>query len=338
MEIKEKIKLSEHSTFRAGGDARFFCNVKSIEDLKEAIDFAQKNNLKFMILGGGSNILFDDLGFSGIIIKNNILGIKKESENNDNVIFSFGAGEILDEVVNFLVENNFSLAENLSGIPGTIGGAVFQNAGAYGVEVKDIVISVEVYDTNTQEIFLIPKEKCNFLYRQSIFKKNRSLVITKIYLKLNKNFVPNLEYAGLRKLFENAQNVTIKDIREGILNIRKERLPDWKKLGTAGCFFKNPIITEDKYLEISEIYKDIPKFDAEEGFVKISLGFVLEKVCDLKEFKIGEVGLYKKHSLTVINFKNAKSSEIKSFAKVIEEKVFEKIGIKIEKEVEEVSF
>ncbi|MFA6430412.1 MAG: UDP-N-acetylmuramate dehydrogenase [Candidatus Paceibacterota bacterium] len=334
MEIKEKIKLSDYSTFRAGGDARFFCDISSVEDLKESIDFAQRNNLKFMILGGGSNILFDDLGFNGLIIKNNILGIKKESENNESIIFSFGSGEILDDAINFIVENNFSLSENLSGIPGTIGGAVFQNAGAYGVEAKDIVISVEVYDTNTQEIFLIPKEKCNFLYRQSIFKKNKNLIITKVYLKLNKNFIPNLEYTGLKDI----KNTSAKDIREGILNIRKERLPDWKKLGTAGCFFKNPIITEDKYLEISKVYKDIPKFKAEEGFVKISLGYVIEKICDLKEFKIGDVGLYKKHSLTVINFKNAKSSEIKSFVKVIEEKVFEKIGIKIEREVEEIIF
>lgn len=334
MEIKEKIKLSDYSTFKTGGDARFFCDASSVEDLKESIDFAQRNNLKFMILGGGSNILFDDLGFNGLVIKNNILGIKKESENNESVIFSFGAGENLDDAINFLVENNFSLAENLSGIPGSIGGSVFQNAGAYGVEMKDIVISVEVYDTNTQETFLIPKEKCNFLYRQSIFKKNRNLIITKVYLKLNKNFVPNLEYAGLKDI----EDKTLVGIREGILNIRKERLPDWKKLGTAGCFFKNPIITEDKYLEISKVYKDIPKFKAEEGFVKISLGFVLEKVCDLKEFKIGDVGLYKKHSLTVINYKNVKSSEIKSFVKVIEEKVFEKIGIKIEREVEEIIF
>jgi UDP-N-acetylmuramate dehydrogenase len=338
MEIKEKIQLSDYSTFKTGGDARFFCNVSSIEDLKESIDFVQKHNLKFMILGGGSNILFDDLGFNGLVIRNNILGIKKESENIESTIFSFGAGENLDNAIKFLTENNFSLAENLSGIPGTIGGAVFQNAGAYGTEIKDVVISVEVYDTNTQEIFLIPKGKCNFSYRQSIFKKNRNLIITKVYLRLNKKFVPNLEYLGLRDLFKDSENISVNDIRQGILNIRKEKLPDWKKLGTAGCFFKNPVITEDKYIEISKTYKDVPKFKAEDGFVKISLGYVIEKICDLKEFRMGDVGLYKKHSLTVINFKNAKSFEIKSFVKLIEEKVFEKIGIKIEREVEEIIF
>ena len=127
-----------------------------------------------------------------------------------------------------------------------------------------------------------------------------------------------MEYVGLKEVVKGMKNITVSSIREAVLDIRKDRLPDWKKLGTAGCFFKNPVITEHKYMEINKTYKDIPKFKAEEGFVKISLGYVIEKICELKEFRIGDVGLYKKHSLTVVNFKKATSSEIKSFVKVIE--------------------
>lgn len=363
MEIKKNIRLSEYSTFKTGGNARFFCEASSESDLHEVIQFAEENNLKFFILGGGSNILFDDSGFSGIIIKNSITGKRKESEDSSGAIYSFGTGEILDEIVGFLVEEKAYGTENLSGIPGTIGGAVVQNAGAYGVEMKDILASVEGINSDNGERFLLKKEECGFGYRESIFKKNRSslssynltslgchkkpesftpilvrqnrnLIITKVYLKLNKIFSPNTKYPDLLKI--SSGKITAEKLRENILKIRAEKLPDWHKIGTAGSYFKNPIITEEKYSEISKKYPDIPKFPAQDGFVKISLGYVLDKICGLKGFRQGPAGFYDKQALVLVNWGGAKSTDIIVLENLARKLVKEKLDIDIETEVEKI--
>jgi UDP-N-acetylmuramate dehydrogenase len=336
MDIKQNVKLSDFNTFRTGGNTRFFCKVESEGDLIKVLQFVKENKLEFFVIGNGSNLLVSDKGFNGLVIKMSIKGIDIESQNKNYSIVSSFAGESFDSLITFAIKNNLSGIENLWNIPGTVGAAAVQNIGAYGVEAKDNIFSVEGIDSKTLKKFNFKKEDCDFEYRDSLFKKNKNLIIIKVFFKLNNSFVPNLEYSSLKEFFKGRKNIDVKEVTKVVEDIRKNKLPDWKILGTAGSFFKNPIITEKKYCELVEKYANLPKYDAKTGFVKISLGFIIDKICGLKGYKIGQVGLYEKQSLVIVNYGGANFSDIDNFAKKIEEKIFEKIKIKVEREVENI--
>jgi len=334
--IKNNIKLSDFNTFRTGGDARFFCKVRNENELIEAIKFAKKNKIKFFVIGNGSNLLLSDNKFGGLVIKISIKGIMVESKREKYSIISTCAGESIDGLIKFLLKNNLSGIENLWNIPGTVGAGVVQNIGAYGVEFKDYIDSVEVIDAKSFKIFTLTNKDCKFGYRDSVFKKNKNLIITKAYLKLNNSFRPNIKYSALKEYFSKVKAPNVKDIVKAIQKIRKNKLPNWKILGTAGSFFKNPIITGAKYQKLLKKYPNLPKYSADKGFIKIPLGFVIDKICRLKGSRVGQVGLYEKQSLVVVNYCGAKFSEINNFAKKIEQEVYNKIKIKIEREVENI--
>ncbi len=334
--IRKNINLSIFNTFKTGGNARFFCEVESEDELIEALKFAKENKLEFFIIGNGSNLLLSDRDFPGIVIKMGIKGKKIESKESDFSIVSAGAGELFDDLIMFASENGLYGIENLWNIPGTVGASAVQNIGAYGVEAKDFIFLVEGIDANNFEKFSFKNNECRFGYRESIFKKNKNLIITKVSFKLNNVFLPNFSYPSLKEYFLDKENVGIKEIIEVIGKIRREKLPDWKVLGTAGSFFKNPIITEEEYSKLLEKFPDLPRYDAGKDFVKIPLGFVIDKICLLKGFRVGQVGLFEKQSLVIVNYGGADFSEINNFAKIIEEKVFEKTKLKIEREVENI--
>lgn len=334
MKIKENIKLSNLNTFRTGGNARFFCEVINDKELVQALKFAKNKKIKFIVIGNGSNLLVSDKDYSGLVIKMSIKGIEKISENKQNSIISAGAGEDFDNLIEFSIKNRLYGIENLWNIPGTIGASAVQNIGAYGVEAKDFITEVEGINSNNFKRFILKKDKCKFKYRDSIFKKNKKLIITKVIFKLNNTFTPNLIYPSLKEIFKNKKNIKIEEVVKNISIIRKNKLPDWKKLGTAGSFFKNPVITNKKYNQILRYYPDLPKYTENKRLVKIPLGYVIDKICGLKGFRKDNVGLFDKQSLVVVNYGKAKYSEINYFAKIIEKKVFEKIKIKIEREVE----
>ncbi len=336
IKIQENIDLSKHNTFRTGGNARFFCEVKNESELIEIINFSKRNKLKFFIIGNGSNLLLNDNNFNGLIIKNSIKGINIEKKNKKTTIVSSYSGEDFDNLILFMKKNGLSGLENLWYIPGTVGASLVQNIGAYGIEVKDFVYKVECLDIKKNKIIILKNNECKFNYRNSIFKKNKNLIIIKVYFKLNNFFYPNFKYKILKDIFKNKKQIKINEIVDTIEKIRKEKLPDWRKVGTAGSFFKNPIISIAKYKEISNKYPDLPMFNDKKGYVKISLAFVLDKICNLKDFKIGDVGLHGRQPLVLVNYGNATYKEINFFARKIEKKVFEKIKIKIEREVENI--
>jgi UDP-N-acetylmuramate dehydrogenase len=338
MKIEENIKISDLTTFRTGGNARFFCEVFNEEEIKSAIEFSREKNIPFFILGNGSNLLFPDKDFDGLLIKVSLKGLKIESEDSSYSFISASAGETFDDLINFSINNNLFGLENLWNIPGTVGASVVQNIGAYGTEIKDFVVSVEGIDIDNFEKYLFKNDECRFGYRESVFKKNKNIIITKVYFKLDKNFIPNLKYSGLKEKFDNEKKITAKEVKIMVEKIRKEKLPDWKVLGTAGSFFKNPIVSIDKYNEIKDKYPELPVFNIEGDFVKIPLGYVLDKICNLKGYRIGNAGFYDKQALVIVNYGNAKVEDIFSLIRLAEEKVFEKIGVKIEREVELVGF
>lgn len=329
--------LKNLNTFQIGGRTRYFAVIKNEEDLREGLTFAKSRKLPIFIFGGGSNLLLSDHGFDGLVLKNEIKGIKFIDTDADWVMAEIGAGEIWDEVVALSVIRNLSGLENLAGIPGTVGGATVQNAGAYGIEIKDCLFSVSGLNLVNGKKFTFSKVECQYGYRDSLFKHNKKYFITSVVLSLRKKPVFNLEYDGLKQKLVDESHLTSAKIREAVLQIRAEKLPDWHKMGTAGSFFKNPIITEDKYIELKKIYPDLPNFLEKKGYVKVPLAWILDKICNLKNFKEGAVGLYEKQPLVLVNFGEATAKDIKNFSEKIKNIVREKTGIEIETEVEGLS-
>ena len=327
--IQKNISLKDFTTFNIGGEAKYFCVVKSLVELKEAITFSKEKNLPIFVLGGGSNILVADEGYHGLVIKNEILG--KKIEEGRLVVCS---GEILDDVVKYSIDASLFGLENLSGIPGTIGGATVQNAGAYGLEIKDYLYSVTGVDASSGESFIYYNSDCHFSYRTSIFKDNKNLIITEIQFKLNQEFVPRLEYAGLKKFLTSNEFPSPKEVRETVLKIREEKLPDWHKLANAGSFFKNPTISQDKFTELKNNFPQIPSFPESGDKVKVPLAWILDNICGLKNYREGNAGLYEKQPLILVNYGKATEKEISAFAEKIKSIVKEKTGIEIAEEVE----
>jgi UDP-N-acetylmuramate dehydrogenase len=336
IKIQENVSLKDFTTFRIGGPARFFSIIKNKDDLKETISFVKSRKLPLFVLGGGSNILIADKGFSGMAIRNEIKGIKFIDQGLDQVIVEVGAGESLDDVIALSTTRKLFGLENMSGIPGTVGGAVVQNAGAYGAEIKDCLVSVEGINCINGKGFILENKDCLFNYRSSFFKKNKKFIITAINLKLSKKPVINIEYGGLKNKFLDKKEITSDDIRGVILGMRTQKLPDWHKVGTAGSFFKNPILTENKYQILKEKYPELPGFAEKNKKIKVSLAWILDNICGLKGYKDGNMGLYESQPLVFVNLGEALASDVISFSDKIKNIVKEKIGIEIEEEVEKI--
>lgn len=327
--------LKNLNTFGVDVKAKLFAEVLSGEELIKILSNESLKRKKKFVLGGGSNILFTK-DFEGIIIKISIPGKKVIEENYDSVIIEAGAGVIWDELVNYCVENNYGGIENLTLIPGTVGAAPIQNIGAYGQELADNLFSLTgvFIESGVRKIF--DKSECNFSYRSSIFKEElkNKFIITSVRFKLSKNPKPNASYKTLKEYLSEKKisNPTINDISRAVAEIRRKRLPDPSKIGNAGSFFKNPILSEDTFSKLKSEYPDVISFPSEVEGVKISAGWLLES-CGWKGKRIGEVGTSPDHALVVCNFGKASGAEILEFTKRLKEEVANKFGIKLEEEV-----
>lgn len=337
MNIISGLSLNNLTSFRIGGEARFFCTIKDINDIKQAVKFAKDNNLNIFILGGGSNILVSDKGFDGLVMKIEIKGIELNIIDDKEVIVKAYAGENWDDLVKYSVETNLRGLENLSYIPGTVGASPVQNIGAYGSEVKDTIDYVEVYDIKNDEVLKLSNSSCNFSYRNSIFKreKGRYIVISVGFL-LHRDNIFNIEYKDLKEYFSknNVGMLTPQKIRNAVIEIRKNKLPDIKDIGTAGSYFKNPIVNKQKANEMKNTWPDLPVYPYSEDEVKLSLAWIIDKVCGFKGITKGYVGTYKNQALVIVNNGNASAKQVVDFANEIINIVKEKTGIEIETEVE----
>ena len=332
MKIFENIPLATHTTFKIGGPARFFCSVKNEAELIEAIRFAKNNNVRFFILGGGSNLLVSDQGFSGLVIKIEIAGI---SYDGDRV--RAAAGEYWDELVKNTVERGFFGLENLSAIPGTVGAAAVQNIGAYGVDLSNVLESVRVLDTETSKFTDLSRDECKYGYRDSIFKQQKGrYVITQVTFLLNKHGRTNIAYKDLADYFNkiNVASPTPEQVRQAVIEVRWHKLPDWKIWGTAGSFFKNPVIAAETFSKLKQLYPDLPGFKESDGRVKVSLGWILDKICNVKGLTKGRVSTYEKQALVIVAQPEASASEVVELSRELISKVRDKTGIEIEAEVE----
>lgn len=326
MEIQKNIPLAPYTTLRVGGTSDFFIEVDSVENLNEAISFAEERKLPLFILGGGSNVLISDDGFRGLTIKNAIRGVNFEEDKVE-----VGAGEVWDDFVQETIKRNLFGIENLAAIPGTVGATPIQNVGAYGQEVGDVIDCVEFFDTSTMTINELKASECLFSYRSSIFKRNKNLIITKVIFQLSRRWQPNISYKDLKDFFSEKQNPSQEEVAGAVQRIRAKKFPDTKKFGTAGSFFKNPILSYAEGIELQKKYPAIPVFETSGG-VKVSLAWILDNVLHKKGFREGNVALFENQPLVLIH-KDATSFEIKKFAEKIKKEVKEKINIAIECEV-----
>lgn len=332
--IIANVSLASYTTFKIGGLASQFAVAKTPAELKELINFANSKGLAILVLGGGSNVLINDAGFAGLVVKVEIGGITYEKQEEATLV-KVGAGVVLDDLVQETIAKTLWGLENLSHIPGSVGATPVQNVGAYGVEVSDLITAVEVYNIDKDKFETLSNEQCQFSYRDSIFKNDMKgkLVVTAVIFKLSNTPKPKLEYKDLKNYFLANLNPSLEDIRQAVVSIRSQKFPDWKVVGTAGSFFKNPIIDQNHFATLVAKYPELPGYLLPDNKVKVALGWILDKVCNLRGYHLGNVGTYEGQSLVVVNFKDATAEEVKNFVKKIEDKVFEKTKIKIEWEV-----
>lgn len=342
MEIQQHVSFKQNSTFKTGGFARLFCVVRTREELTEALLFAEKEKTPFYVLGGGSNILVSEKGFDGLIIKIATQGIVFEDVDTNSILMKVEAGVLWDECVNVAVEHSLYGLENLSLIPGTVGAAPIQNIGAYGVEVGDVVHSVEVFNIETKSFETILKEDCQFGYRESFFKKRegKKYIVVGVNFLLSKNGELKTEYKDVLEYFsKSGAPVTLRSLRNAIIDIRTKKLPDLSVLGTAGSFFKNPVVKKEVIELLQKEYPLIPVYEIDvPGYVKTSAAFLIDKVAGMKGVRVGDVGTYENQALVLVNYGNATGEEVFVFAQKIQSEVKTKSGIDLEMEVQTLGF
>jgi len=367
--MEKNYSLQEFNTFGFDVKAKYFQEVKSLNDIRNLInvpEFIQHRDAshRILILSGGSNILFSNEMFDGFVVYPNLKGIELLEENDEKEIIRCYGGESWTDFVDYTVERNLYGLENLAGIPGKVGAAPVQNIGAYGAEVKNSVCQVHTIDLRNGEIRIFNNEECKFSYRNSIFKQEVShfLLIYAVDFNLRKNGELKLDYGNIRNYLinNNITNPTIKDVAAAVKAIRAEKLPEVGVVGSAGSFFQNAIVPIDKYLKIKELYPDVPSFRVErreigkyplkdaistetkrdreishkydEHYVKIPTGWLIEKT-GWKGYRENGVGVWDKQALVLVNYGDSTQLGIIELMHKIQVSVKERFGIDIKPEV-----
>lgn len=337
--IKENISLKAYNTFGIDVAVKQFAEFSTVDELIELLDFKKRATINkqraTLILGGGSNILFTK-NFDGLVLKNNIAGIKMIQEDAHHVQVQVGAGENWHGFVHHCINNNWAGVENLSLIPGNVGASPMQNIGAYGVEIKDAFHSLEAFHLKEKKIIHFSLNDCEFGYRDSVFKRKfkNEFVITSVTCQLNKIPVFNTSYGAIAQELEKmgVEQLSIKAISQAVINIRSSKLPDPKKIGNAGSFFKNPHVTVETFRKLKEGFPKIVGYVQENGDYKLAAGWLIE-YCGWKGFRRGDAGCHSWQSLVLVNYGNASGKEIYDLSEEILQSVKEKFGVLLEREV-----
>lgn len=336
MKVLSNYSLKRYNTFGLDCKAKQFIEITSEEEL---VDFLTNSSLKAdlkLILGGGSNMLLTK-DIDGLVIYVNIKGKGILSHNEESAIIEAKGGENWHELVVWAIEHNLGGIENLSLIPGNSGTAPMQNIGAYGVELKDVFESLDAIEIATGKKFTFDKQRCQFGYRESIFKHavKGKFIITTIRLKLSKPpHIVSTHYGAIKTELAKRNSIepTIKDVSEAVIAIRLSKLPDPKEIGNSGSFFKNPIVEEDIANQLEEKHNGIPIYPAQAGYKKLAAGWLIEQA-GWKGFRKGDAGVHKNQALVLVNYGNATGEEILDLAKSIIEDVNTKFGIELTPEV-----
>ncbi len=330
--IQTNKNLKEYNTFGISVKAEMFAVFSSIKELKQILSF--RNDKKLLVLGGGSNLLLTK-DFDGLVIKNEIKRFEVIEETSSEVIVESGAGENWQEFVLNCIDKGFGGIENLSLIPGSVGASPMQNIGAYGVEIKDVFESLSAFHIASGEIHYFDKTKCEFGYRESIFKnkvKGEYIILT-VTFRLTKNPTINSSYGAINEQLKvmGIQVPTIKELSAAVIAIRQSKLPDPKIIGNAGSFFKNPTVEIALLEQIQKNYPDIPNYSALNGR-KLAAGWMIEKA-GWKGRTFDNYGVHKLQALVLVNYGNCTGQEIFDLSSQIIQDVFEKFGVLLEREV-----
>ncbi len=332
----DNFDLTAQNTFRMKVSCALYLEYDSAADLKE-IDFAGLPQ-PVISIGEGSNILFTK-DFDGTILHSKINYIKYFDVGADTVPLAVGAGVKWDDLVLKTCQDGLWGMENLSLIPGTVGAAAVQNIGAYGVEVKDIIAGVTCFDMEKKEKTAFKVEECRYAYRDSIFKteefKSR-YIVTGVLFRLSRKALPRIEYGALRSVFAEHSPEVPMQVREAVIRIREAKLPSPDKTGSAGSFFKNPIVSLAEFARICEGFESVPHYLMPGGFVKVPAAWLIEQ-CALKGKILGGAAVYEKQPLVIVNNSGEASPEdILALEKHIIESVKDRFGVELHPEVEHI--
>jgi UDP-N-acetylmuramate dehydrogenase len=332
MKILPDAAVRDLTTMRIGGRARYLIVLESPADIPTALDFAEAKNLPWRVLGGGANSILPEF-FDGALLLNKIEKIEKLSETE----FSVGAGEILDEIVRQICDLNLSGVETLAKIPGSVGGATVQNAGAFGQEISDVIESVEAFDVQARKFIQLNHKDCRFAYRDSLFQNpaGARYIISEIKIRLSPNHLQPPFYWSLQNYLDEKQieNYAPRTIYDAVATLRTQLLPDPIKIPSAGSFFKNPIVDENSAARILADFPDAPHWPTAGGKIKLSAKWLIQ-TAGLADFRTDHFKFYENNALVIVGDGHSDASELREFADQIIQKVQTKFDVELEPEPE----
>ena len=333
MTVAENIPLARYTTFHIGGPARLFVTCETEDDVISALALSRECGLPLLPLGEGSNLLAGDEGIEAVVVHIRIPGISFE-EKEDGVEVSAGAGVSWDALVGASAARGLWGIENLAGIPGTVGAAPVQNIGAYGTELEESVSWAETIRLSDGAKERFPREQCGFSYRTSRFKREREWVITRVAFLLSKNPAPRLSYPDLVAAKDSGIALrTPEEIGRAVRSIRAAKFPDLSANGTAGSFFKNPLMSQARAEELMQKFPGLPIYPAQTG-VKVPLAWILDQVLGLRGYRKGKARLFERQPLVIVADPDASAHDVEILALEVAERVLDATGIIIEREVE----
>jgi len=343
MQFREQVPLAPYTTFQIGGPARWFAEAASEDDIVAGIAFAGEHRLPLFILGGGSNLLVSDAGFSGLVLRVALTGMASTHKNGQFMV-SAAAGEDWDGLVAYAVAANAAGVECLSGIPGTVGGTPVQNVGAYGQEVSQTIVTVRAFDRKTLRFIDLAASDCGFSYRRSIFNstERERYVVTRVDYALRKDGPASVVYADLARHFADRSGAapTLAEVREAVRSIRAQKgmllVSGDADCRSAGSFFKNPVVQVtvlDALAQDLGIEKrSIPAYPAQDGEVKLSAAWLIERAGYQKGFVLGNAGISSRHTLALINRGGASAAEVVTLRDKLTDTIASRFGIRLEPE------
>jgi UDP-N-acetylmuramate dehydrogenase len=334
IDLNKKYSLQKQNTFGLEVKAAWFCRFKSLETLNGILEREEVRELPRLVIGEGSNILFTD-DFEGVVINPAMKGIEVLEDEGEHLLVRVGAAENWDQWVRHATEKGWYGLENLSLIPGSVGAAPVQNIGAYGVELKENFACLEAWDLKNNKVVKLDKHACKFGYRSSLFKQEGRgrYIITHVTFRLKRTPSLVLDYGNIRTSFSEAKGKSPEDLRNTIINIRNSKLPDPKRFGNGGSFFKNPLVGRAIYNCIRVEHPDIPYYPDRENRVKIPAAWLIEKA-GWKDLRVGNVGTWPIQPLVIVNYGGATGREIFDFSEQIVEDVDRKFGVSLEREIQ----
>lgn len=330
-----EVSLKNMNTFGLDVTAGEYYEYDSVEALRKLVSEGVTRK-KHLHVGGGSNLLFLEPRYEGVILKSAIKGLSLGDLSQDEALLEVGAGETWDDVVQWAVDHGLGGIENLSGIPGQAGAAAVQNIGAYGSEIKDVLWSVSAVSAQDGSIRTFTREECAYGYRDSYFKspEGRGFFITHVTLALRKRPVLNVSYKGLKeKMIRLPEADSMKKVRQCVLELRNEKLPDYHVMGNAGSFFKNPVMCKAQYERLQNLLGEVPAYFLDEDqMVKVPAAFLIEKA-GWKGRSLGPAGVHERQPLVLVNLGGASGRDIERLSDAVRKDVMDLFGVVISPEV-----